>query len=368
MKILHVITSLRVGGAEMLMGSLLPQLKQKGYEVSLYVFWGIRTPISERLEAAGVSVIMGDETISVYHPKHIFKLRQLLPHYDIIHTHNTSPQFFSVIANLGIHIPLVTTEHSTNNRRRNIFCFRPIDKWMYQQYWRVVCISECCKKNLMDYVGMSTANVCVINNGIDVARFSNAVASAEYNHQTLGAPYIVINVAGFRWEKDQATIIHALGRLPQTYHLLLVGDGEAERVAACRQLSTDLHISDRVHFLGIRTDVGSLLKAADVVVMSSHFEGLSLSNLEGMAAGRPFVASDVDGLRDIVGGYGVLFPHGNAEALACVIRELCEDPDYAATIAARCQQRAKEFDISKMVAGYDALYHEIYDESCLRKN
>ena len=365
MKILHVITSLRVGGAEMLMGSLLPQLKQKGYEVSLYVFLGIRTPISEQLEAAGITLIMGDATSSVYHPKHIYKLRKLLPQYDIIHTHNTAPQLFTAIANMRVHRPLVTTEHSTNNRRRHIYCFRKIDRWMYQQYQHVICISEICRKNLMDYLGYDIANVCVINNGIDTKHFMNATASAEYNHHTLGAQNIVINVAGFRWEKDQATIIRAMSRLPLSYHLLLVGDGESGRIAACRRLAQDLNVSDRVHFLGVRTDVPTLLKTADIVVMSSHFEGLSLSNLEGMAAGKPFVASDVDGLRDIVAGYGVLFPHEDDEALAQVIRQLCENTDYAATIATRCQKRAQEFDICRMVAGYDVIYHKIDQERCV---
>ena len=64
-------------------------------------------------------------------------------------------------------------------------------------------------------------------------------------------------------------------------------------------LNIELNVSDRVHFLGVRTDVPTLLKAADIVVMSSHFEGLSLSNIEGMAAGKPFVASDVDGIPNL---------------------------------------------------------------------
>lgn len=358
MKILHVITSLRIGGAEKLMVDLLPRLQQMGHEVAIYVFLGLETPLSQQLRSAGVKVIMGGKNESVYSPRHILVLRRLIPNYDLVHTHNTSPQLFAAIANIGRHMPLVTTEHNTVNRRRKHLIFRPIDRWMYRQYQRIICVSEPCFTNLQNHLGQDNCRaMCCINNGIDTMRFANAIASTEYTHSTLHASRIIINVAGFRWEKDQPTIIRAMQLLPDDYHLLLIGVGE--RMNACQQLAQSIGVDARVHFLGVRTDVPELLKAADVVVMSSHHEGLSLSNLEGMAAGKPFVASDVDGLREIVTGYGVLFPHEDEKALAHEIRKLCGDPQYAAEVAARCQQRALRFDINKMAAGYNAVYYEV---------
>ena len=358
MKILHVITSLRIGGAEKLMVDLLPRLQQMGHEVAIYVFLGLETPLSQQLRSAGVKVIMGGENESVYSPRHILVLRRLIPNYDLVHTHNTSPQLFAAIANIGRHMPLVTTEHNTVNRRRKHLIFRPIDRWMYRQYQRIICVSEPCFTNLQNHLGQDNCRaMCCINNGIDTMRFANAIASTEYTHSTLHASRIIINVAGFRWEKDQPTIIRAMQLLPDDYHLLLIGVGE--RMNACQQLAQSIGVDARVHFLGVRTDVPELLKAADVVVMSSHHEGLSLSNLEGMAAGKPFVASDVDGLREIVSEYGLLFPHEDEKALAHEIRKLCGDPQYAAEVAARCRQRALRFDINKMAAGYNAVYYEV---------
>ena len=78
-----------------------------------------------------------------------------------------------------------------------------------------------------------------------------------------------------------------------------------------------------------------------------------------MASGRPFVASDVDGLRDVVSGAGVLFPHGDDMALAESIQRLCENPSYYIDVAKACQSRAKEYDISVMADKYDQLYKEL---------
>ena len=99
-----------------------------------------------------------------------------------------------------------------------------------------------------------------------------------------------------------------------------------------------------------------ILKSADVVVMSSHWEGLSLSNIEGMSAGKPFIASNVNGLREVTEGYGILFPHEDAQALADIIRRLHDDPEYYAQTAQRCYERAKQFDIGTMVERYDSVY------------
>ena len=112
--------------------------------------------------------------------------------------------------------------------------------------------------------------------------------------------FIVIMVAAFRKQKDQDTLIKAIAKLPQEkFELWLVGDGE--RREELKKLVVEQNMEDNVKFLGVRSDVANVLKTSDVVVMSSHWEGLSLSNLEGMSVGKPFVASNVDGLREPVG-------------------------------------------------------------------
>ena len=356
MKILHVITSLRTGGAEKLMVDLLPRLKARGLDVDLLLFDGTDPPFRRDIEAAGIRVFDLGTGGSVYSPVRMLKLIPYLRKYDIIHTHNTAPPLFAAIGGMAASAILCTTEHNTSNRRRRWKWYASVDRWMYNRYRRVICISKKAEDNLREFIGTSRAEILTVNNGIDVARYASAEPSPELEGIAPGSRKIIM-VAGFRWEKDQDTLIMALKELPQRFHLFLVGDGvrrpELETIVRVENLA------DRVHFFGLRTDVPQLLHAADYVVMSSHFEGLSLSSVEGMSVGKPFLASDVDGLREVVKGAGVLFPHGDSKALANEIMVLENAPEKYISVADACRQRASQFDISKMVEAYAELYKSL---------
>lgn len=356
MKLLHVITSLRTGGAEKLMVDLLPRLRDMGNEVELLVFDGTRTAFFERLESAGIKVNFLQVGGSVYNPLNILRLRKFLKRFDVVHTHNTACQIFAALANLGIGTRLVTTEHNTSNRRRGNAVFRLLDRWMYRRYKKVVCISQKAEDNLREWLGGEWGSILTINNGIDVKKIENAEPAKLDFVMDREPIHVSIMVAAFRWEKDQQTVIRAYKELPENFHLALVGGGDESLKQKCILLAAECGVANRVHFLGLRSDVPSILKAANAVILSSHFEGLSLSSLEGMAAGKPFIASDVEGLREIVGGYGELFSHEDYKALASVIKNLADNSEYATNVAAACQKRAAQFDISVMAKKYNQVY------------
>lgn len=100
MKILHVITSLRTGGAEKLMVDLLPRLKSHGHQVDLLLFDGTDTPFRQNIEAAGIKVFDLGIGGSVYSPLRILKLIPYLKQYDVVHTHNTAPQLFAALGSV----------------------------------------------------------------------------------------------------------------------------------------------------------------------------------------------------------------------------------------------------------------------------
>jgi glycosyltransferase involved in cell wall biosynthesis len=223
---------------------------------------------------------------------------------------------------------------------------------MYNRYKQVICISEKTESRLREFIGRTKAQIVTINNGINTSVYANAVPSKEFKGKVN-----IISVAAFRYQKDQKTIIRAMKLLPDEYHLYLVGGGDLQH--NCEDLATELNITSRIHFLGVRTDVPSLLKESDMVVMSSHWEGFGLAAAEGMAAGKPVIASDVDGLREVVLGAGVLFPHEDAKSLADEISKLASNRNYYNEIVQKCLLRASQFDISKMVDGYNKIYNSL---------
>ena len=356
MKILHVITSLHTGGAEKLMVDLLPRLKEHGHDVDLLLFDGTETSFRRDIEKAGIKVFDLGKGGSVYSPLKLIKLLPYLRKYDIIHTHNTAPQLFAAIGSMLCSVVLCTTEHTTSNRRRGSRWCAPIDYWMYSRYRKVICISQKTETALINSLKRFPTTTVVINNGIDIAKYTSAISETLSKKQD-GCEIALMQVAGFRYQKDQKTVIRALTLLPECVHLYFVGDGEFKN--ECIEYAHEYNVSARTHFLGIRTDVPRILKDADIVIMSSHWEGFGLAAVEGMAAGKPVIASDVDGLREVVKGAGLLFEKGNETALATQIKSLIASKELWSNVASKCYERAQQFDISKMVKGYLNIYNQI---------
>jgi glycosyltransferase involved in cell wall biosynthesis len=205
------------------------------------------------------------------------------------------------------------------------------------------------------HLGEKNNKFSIINNGVNLSQFTDCIpyVKTENNNTKI----TIIQVAGFRKEKDQATLIRAMQYLPDNIHLLLVGDGENR--PRCEQLAKELNVSDKVSFLGVRTDVPQLLKSADIAVLSSIYEGMPLSSIEAMASGKPFIASDVPGLREIVKGAGLLFPVGNERVLVEKINDLLSDSLFYKKTSQDCLEKAKQYDIRIMVDNYIELYKSL---------
>lgn len=363
MKILQVITSLQIGGAERLVTQMAIAMTEMGHTVDVCAFNGEETIFTKELHEKGIKVI-GFGT-SVYNPLYVLKLAKLMRNYDIVHTHNSSPQLFVAIASMIARTGLCTTEHNTSNRKRNWKWYAPIESWMYGRYDHAVCISKIAEDKLREYLGGKWEcpgsdiydKVSTINNGVDVNAIYRAEADRELT-ELKGDRKAIVMIAGFRQQKDQDTVVRAMSLLDkEQFEVWFAGIGVRENEV--RKLAEETGVKDRIRFLGLRSDVPNVLKAADIVVMSSHWEGLSLSNVEGMSAGKPFVASDVNGLREVTKGYGLMFPHGDSNALADIIIKLATDKNYATNITKRCMEQALKYDIRNMVEQYETVYRKI---------
>ncbi len=139
-------------------------------------------------------------------------------------------------------------------------------------------------------------------------------------------------------------------------HLFLVGEGPLKQESI--DLAQSLKVNHHVHFLGVRKDVPRLLKSADIIVLSSHYEGLSLSSVEGMASGKPFISTRVPGLEEVVEGAGILFEYKDAKSLVKIIERLQSDKDYYDEIARKCQERSQKYNFEDMIDQYIQVFEK----------
>ena len=364
MKILHIIDDLSMGGGQNLLIGLAGIQQKMGHDVTVLALEPCAdTLVRKKIEAEGVRVDVLTERISLHNPLQIVLLMPWLRKCDIAHVHLFPALYWVGFAKMFSfsNTPLVYTEHSTKNRRRENPLLRRIDAFVYKHLYRKVI--ACADKALETFqqVYTNVKQVCAINNGVDTAKYWEA--EPYYKQELLGISedcFVVTMVARFMFMKRQDTIVEAISRLPEKFHACFVGSEPSDAgLLKVKKQAEELGVSDRVHFLYLRSDVPSILKTSDVVMMSSEYEGLSLSSIEGMAAGKPFVATDVNGLREVVKDAGVLFELCNSEQLATVLTHLADDKEYYEKIVSQCRKRASQYDIQQMVDKYLNVYQEI---------
>jgi glycosyltransferase involved in cell wall biosynthesis len=365
MKLLQVITSLYTGGAEKLLVDSIPLYRSKGIDMELLLLNGTRTSFFKILEEQNIPIytLSQGSIKTVYNPLLIFRIIPYLKKYDIIHVHLFPTLYWVALAKLLMFskVELIFTEHSTNNKRIQKTIGRIFDRFIYAQYNFIVSISKGVDTNIKSHLSFKDDKFRIINNGINLFSFIHSKT------ETQGIEKIkktIIQVSSFQYPKDQATLIRSLPYLPENIKIVLVGDGENR--LKCENLVKELNVENRVSFLGVRMDIFDLIKNSYICVLSSNWEGFGLVAVEYMAAGRPVIASDVSGLREIVAGAGLLFPAGDEKILAEQIHALLSDTDYYEKVAKACLERSKAYDINTMVDQYIKLYKAILGDNNTR--
>lgn len=360
MKIIHVIGSLGSGGAQSLLVDLASSQKAMGHDVSVVELSNVATSVFRKpLLEYGIP-IQAVSNNSVYSIKHVFRVSKYLKGADIVHVHLFPALYWIAFSKIitGGDYKLIYTEHSTNNKRRGSWFWRLLDKWVYRSYNRIVACSDSAKASF-DKV-FPTLSCLSIPNGINLNKFKDA---QPYDKRFLWGlseeERVLTMVARFEYPKRQDVIVEALKELPDRFHCVLVGGYEGQQgVDIVKRIAENAGVQDRVHFMYTRSDVPRILKSSDYVILSSDFEGLSLSMIEGMCVGKPFIASDAPGLTDVVSGSGILFAPGDAHMLATVLRELDDNKTWYEDVAMRCAQKADEYDINNVAQKYIEVYEQ----------
>lgn len=349
MKILNIIPNLSSGGAEKLLSESLPLMKRKGHEITVLLFNSINV-YSDLLKDSDVEIISLNSK-NVYNPSIIRDIKSVIESddFDIVHSHLTSAQYFTSIAKniSSTQASFVTTEHNTFNRRRNYSAFKILDKKMYDRYDKVISISEATQLYLLKWLGIENKNTekyTVIHNGIDLKRYQHA---KSYKSKIRNPYTYIIMVARFSEQKDQLTLIKAMKKTSSDTRLLLVGEGHL--IDFHKEYVQENDLDEKIEFLGFRSDVPELLKTSDIVVLSSNYEGFGLAAVEGMAAGKPVIISNVEGLNKVMDDRDLQFNVGDSSELANIINKLINDKSFYNSKVEYSLEKSQNFSLERYV-------------------
>lgn len=377
--LLHLVQGLKFGGAEMLLLHYIKALGTENYEHYVYCF-GPEGPIKQRLEDSGITVHMGSGWVSIKNPFRfaiglVTIIKDLLNfiktnHIQLIQSHLGHANKLCVAVGTLLHIPTFPTVHNTmafvDRRSRldpRVYLIELVDMIVYRKATYVVAVSQEIKKMLITAFGLPDARVLVLKNGIvlDNTAIEPAKLTNEFHIDT--ETLKVFALGSLSYQKAFEILIQAAAELVQHGHenllVLIVGEG-IER----RQLETlvcDLEMEKYVKLPGVRNDIMALMQAADMFVMPSRYEGLSIAMIEAMSCGLPIIASDAPGLNTyITHEYnGLLFPVEDYKALANSIIRLSGDKNLRKNIAQEAKRSfEKEYNMLNNIKPINHLFKQ----------
>lgn len=341
------------GGAERVFSLICRILAESGVEVVPFVPADGEGWLDQELEGLGIHhypLRAGDALAQVL--AEAFRRRSVR----LIHCHMATAILHGAEAAGQAGIPFVVTIHGAEHAQ-----YPPAKRRALAAACRAssgTCVvSPSLTPLVREDFGLEEHEVQVIPNGV---RLRPRASSSLRDELGLEDAPLILNVGNLYPVKGQGDLLHALALLARerpSLRLAIAGRGGLE--APLMALAQTLGVAERVHWLGLRSDVDNLYAAADVFALASHSEGHPLSLLEAMTAAIPIVATEVGGVRETLedGRCGVLVPASDPAAMAAAIDRLLALPEEAARIAERAARRAASmYRAEIMVRSYAELY------------
>lgn len=376
-RIAHVLHRLQVAGAEVLAADLIRKLGDR-FDFTLLCLDGIgelgKTLASEGHEVIELGRRPGIDLAVARRLGRLLRDRGI----DLVHAHQYTPFFYAALSRSlpprsawRAHPPLLFTEHGRHDpdpRKRSHLL---ANRLLLGRHDRVTGVGEFVKRALVRNEGLSDRRIEVVYNGIDPECFPpRDDASIAAARRRLGLDRdtpALMQVARFHRVKDHETSVRAVAELTKRgrdFTMVYVGDGETRE--AMERLANELGVAGRCRFVGVRRDVREILPAAEVFLLSSVSEGVSVTLLEAMATGVPIAATDVGGNREVVahGESGLLSPRGDASSLAGNLETMLEDAPLRQRMAEAGRRRLHARFTQRQM--HDR-YAELYDRMTHRK-
>ncbi len=355
-------------GVKRLFAWMIPRFDHERYNVSLVSLR--RKDLSEdTLEQIGVDV--------VYLGRHKFDLRtygQLLhvlrqKRADVVHMHGYGATTFGRLCAWRMGIPSVLHEHA--NHTDTPWFQKVADRLLAPHTDLAIAVSESTAEFTIRARLMPAERTKVVYLGSPLDEFARQrsaddIAAARASLGIAPSTIAVGTVTRLMPSKGNQYLVDAVPELVGRHsrvRVLIVGEGELQPELEARARA--LNLGDRLVFVGFRRDVADVLAALDIVVFPSLWEGTPLTAFEALASGKPMVATDADGLLDILTDRvdALVVPKRDAHQLARAIGELIEHPALAAQLAAGATRTGAQYDIAVFVHKMERLYDILHETS-----
>ena len=361
MRILHLISSGGMYGAEAVILNLSRTLNEQGHTSLLGIFSNSSNPnlqLHERALQEGIEshLISCRGQLDRTVPATIRSLAATTA-ADLIHAHGYKADVYAYIAMRNTNTPLVSTCHTWYDDNRLVWLYGVIDRRVLRRYAAVIAVSDDVRQRLL-HAGVPTNHIHFIRNGIDLRPFTNATPSLRH----LAAPegLLIGWVGRLTRDKGPDLFLQAIAQLRPTFptaRYIMVGEGPFR--PECERLITSLALTDIVHLLGQRSDMPAVYASCDLLVSSSRLEGLPMAILEGMASTLPWVAPQVGAIPLAIhdGQNGILIPPENVEVLANSMARLMQSPEERSRMGAAARHLTEsEFSAERMSEDYLRVY------------
>lgn len=363
--ILHLISSLEMGGAEKLLIDFLNNTNSKDVNFIIVVMNDkVNEELREELLATKHKIYFLNRKESHKHPKYIFQLLNIIKAHNIniIHSHNYGSKSWSILCKLlDPKLKLIFTVHCMG-------FFKSLSKFKLFLHKKFVDMNIAISKAVLeDSKSYGISKIIQIYNGIDIQKFLNNCSDFPKNNDLLN----IIDVSRINHlVKGQDILIKALKECKNKglkFKCNFVGgvcDYSKESFEYLKILVKDLDLEKEIAFLGNRLDISALLSESDLFILPSRYEGLGLVILEAMAAKVPVIASNIDGPAELIthGENGLLFKNENHSDLADQILYLYNNRKMAECLVNNAYEYVREFDISIMCKKYCELYKDLKND------
>jgi len=362
--VVRVITWLPLGGIERRLATVAPRLAAMGWNVRI-VCLREEGPLAKEFRQQGIPVDVIPQK-SRLSPPGIRRLARYFRQHEakVVHGHMYRSNIPSTIAGRLARVPAVFGQvHNVDSwdSGRQVLVDRIVSRWRKG----TITVSKAVQKDVMKRLGVAEEQAPVLYNGIDVEAFRPQSEKGDELRREWGAgedQVVFVVPARLHPQKNPAGVIEAMSRVASQWGedaplLCFAGGGKMGKELEC--LAREKGWGEHIRFLGPQDDMARIYNAADAVVLSSFKEGFSNAVVEGLACGKPVIASDVGGNAEAISGerFGWIHPAGDTEKLAEQMLHACHlGRDGLAGMSADCRGRAEQFSVDALVEQTHDLY------------